>query len=63
MIRGIKMTRYLEFLYWFLKLKNETNYTFAKKLKSPFLRESFELLYDGNEVNILVVTMPLSLFR
>ncbi|MBK7668512.1 MAG: NAD(P)/FAD-dependent oxidoreductase [Sphingobacteriaceae bacterium] len=62
MIRGIKMTRYLEFLYWFLKLKNETNYTFAKKLKSPFLRESFELLYDGNEVNILVVTMPLSCF-
>lgn len=62
MIRGIKMTRYLEFLYWFLKLKNETNYTFAKKLKSPFLKESFELLYDGNEVNILVVTMPLSCF-
>lgn len=62
MIRGIKMTRYLEFLYWFLKLKNETNYTFAKKLKSPFLRESFELLYDGNEVNILVITMPLSCF-
>lgn len=62
LIRGIKMTRYVEFLYWFLKLKNETNYTFAKKLKSPFLRESFELLYDGNEVNILVVTMPLSCF-
>jgi phytoene dehydrogenase-like protein len=62
MIRGIKMTRYLEFLYWFLKLKNETNYTFAKKLKNPFLREAFELLYDGNEVNILVITMPLSCF-
>lgn len=62
MVRGIKMTRYLEFLYWFLKLKNETNYTFAKKLKNPFLRESFELLYDGNEVNILVITMPLSSF-
>lgn len=62
MIRGIKMTRYLEFVWWFLKLKNETNYTFAKKLKNPFLRESFELLYDGNEVNILVITMPLSVF-
>jgi phytoene dehydrogenase-like protein len=62
MVRGIKMTRYLEFLYWFLKLKNETNYTFAKKLKNPFLKESFELLYDGNEVNILVITMPLSSF-
>lgn len=62
MIRGIKMTRYLEFLYWFLKLKNETNYTFAKKLKSTFLRESFELLYDSYEVNMLVITMPLSVF-
>jgi phytoene dehydrogenase-like protein len=62
MVRGIKMTRYLEFLYWFLKLKNETNFTFAKKLKNPFLRESFELLYDGYEVNILVITMPLSSF-
>lgn len=62
MIRGIKMMRYLEFVYWFLKLKNETNYTFAKKLKNKFLRESFEVLYDGNEVNILVITMPLSSF-
>lgn len=60
--RGIKMTRYLEFGWWFLKLKNETNYTFAKKLKNNFLRESFELLYDGNEVNILVITMPLASF-
>jgi phytoene dehydrogenase-like protein len=62
MIRGIKMTRYVEFLWWFLKLKNETNYTFAKKLKNPFLKESFEMLYDGQEVNILVITMPLSCF-
>lgn len=62
MIRGIKMARYLEFVYWFFKLKNETNYTFAQKLKNPFLKESFELLYDGNEVNILVITMPLSAF-
>lgn len=61
-VRGIKMTRYLEFLYWFLKLKNETNYTFAAKLKNPFLKESFEMLYDGQEVNILVITMPLSCF-
>ena len=62
MWRGIKMTRYLEFVYWFLKLKNETNFTFAKKLKNKFLRESFEFLYDGYEVNILVITMPLSCF-
>lgn len=62
MVRSIKMIRYLEFLYWFLKLKNETNFTFAKKLKNPFLKESFELLYDGEEVNMMVLSMPLSVF-
>lgn len=62
LLRGIKMTRYLEFLYWFLKLKNETNFTFAKKLKNPFLKESFEMLYDGEEVNMMILTMPLSVF-
>jgi phytoene dehydrogenase-like protein len=61
-IRGIGMTRYLEFLYWFLKLKKQTNFTFAEKLKNPFLKESFQLLYDGEEVNMMVLTMPLSAF-
>ncbi|MDQ3047802.1 MAG: NAD(P)/FAD-dependent oxidoreductase [Bacteroidota bacterium] len=61
-IRGIKMMRYLEFVYWFLKLKNETNFTYARRFKNPFLRESFELLYDGDEVNMMILTMPLSVF-
>jgi phytoene dehydrogenase-like protein len=60
--RGVKMIRYLEFLYWFLKLKKQTNFTFADKLKNPFLKESFRLLYDGEEVNMMVLTMPLSCF-
>ncbi len=62
MLRSIKMAKYLEFLYWFLKIKNYTNYTYAKKFKNAFLRESFELLYDGEEVNMMVLTMPLSVF-
>jgi phytoene dehydrogenase-like protein len=62
LIRSIKMTRYLEFLFWFLKLKNQTNFSFAKTLKNKFLKESFELLYDGEEVNMVVLTMPLSVF-
>ncbi len=61
-LRGIKMTRYLEFLYWFLKIKNYTNFTYSKKFKNPFLKESFELLYDGDEVNMMVLTLPLSVF-
>lgn len=62
MLRGIKMARYLEFLYWFLKIKNYTNYTYARKFRNAFLRESFELMYDGDEVNMMVLTMPLSVF-
>lgn len=61
-LRSIKMTRYIEFLYWFLKIKNHTNYTYARKFKNPFLRESFELMYDGDEVNMMVLSMPLSVF-
>lgn len=61
-IRGIKMTRYVEFLYWFLRLMGQTNYTFAAKLKNPFLKESFEMLYDGEEVNLLVIYFPMASF-
>jgi phytoene dehydrogenase-like protein len=62
MVRGIKMTRYVEFLYWFLRLWGQTNYTFAAKLKSPFLKEAFEQLYDGEEVNLLVIYFPMASF-
>ncbi|MES2620836.1 MAG: NAD(P)/FAD-dependent oxidoreductase [Bacteroidota bacterium] len=61
-IRGIKMTRYVEFLYWFMKLWGRTNYTAASKFKNAFLRESLELLYDGEEVNLLVVYFPMASF-
>ncbi len=62
LFRGIKMIRYAEFLFWFIKLKKETNFSFAKKLKSPFLKESFEMIYDGQEVNMMILTMPHSVF-
>jgi phytoene dehydrogenase-like protein len=61
-IRSIKMSRYAEFLLQFLKLWGQTNYTFAKKLKNPFLKESFEMLYDGEEVNLLVIYFPMASF-
>jgi phytoene dehydrogenase-like protein len=61
-VRKIKMLRYLEFLYLIVKIKNETNFTFAKKFKNPFLKESFELLYDQEEVKLLVIQMPLSVY-
>lgn len=61
-VRGLKMVRYVEFFYWFLRLMGQTNYTFARKLKSTFLRESFEMLYDGEEVNLLVIYFPMASF-
>lgn len=62
LIRSIKMMRYLEFLYYFVISVRETNYTFAKKLKSPFLKEAFEMIYDGEEIKLPIITMPLSVF-
>ncbi|HAG16166.1 MAG TPA: hypothetical protein DCG69_06525 [Bacteroidales bacterium] len=56
------MISYLPFLLKFLKWKNTSNYSFSKKLKNPFLREAFELLFDGEEVNLMVLIMPLSFF-
>ncbi len=61
-IRGVKMTRYLEFLFWFIRLWGQTNYTVAAKFKNPFLKESLQQLYDGEEVNLLVVYFPMASF-
>jgi phytoene dehydrogenase-like protein len=58
----MSMISYLPFLFQFLKWKNETNYSFARKLKNPFLKEVFELIFDGDEVNLLVMTMPMAFY-
>lgn len=59
--RGIKMARYLRLLFLFLKWKNVTTLSFAKRFKNPFLKEAFELIYDNQEVNMLVIMVPLSI--
>ncbi len=61
-IRGIKMTRYLKFLYLLVKQKKVSNYDLAKKFKNPFLRESFELIYDGQEIEMLIFNFPMAAF-
>lgn len=61
-IRGIKMSKYLKFLFVLNKQKNQSNYDLAKKFKSPFLREGFEMLFDGQEVKMLVYNFPLAAF-
>lgn len=61
-IRSIKMTRYLKFLFILLKQKKVTNYQLAARFKNPFLREAFELLFDGQEVKMLVFNFPHAVF-
>ena len=58
----IKMIQLLPFVFLFLKWKNVTNFSFAKKLTNPFLKEAFKLLFDGEEQNLLIITMPLAYF-
>ena len=56
----IQYIRYLPLLLYLNKIKKETNFTFAGKLKSPFLKEAFRLLFDGEEMPLLIITMPLA---
>jgi phytoene dehydrogenase-like protein len=58
----MSMVSYLPFVFLYQKWKNVTNYSFARKLMSPFLKEAFELLFDGEEFKLLIMTMPLSFF-
>jgi len=52
----------LPFLFIIYKWKNITNYSFAKKFKSAFLKEAFELLFGGEILPLLVISFPLAFF-
>jgi len=56
----IMCIRHLPVLLFLNRLKRETNFTFADKLKNPFLKEAFRLLFDGDEMPLLILTMPLA---
>ena len=43
-----------------MRWQKQTNFTFARKLKNPFLKEAFQLLFDGDEVPLLIITLPLA---
>jgi phytoene dehydrogenase-like protein len=54
------MMKHLPLLTFILRWKNVTNYSFAKQLRNPFLKEAFQLLYDGDEINMLIMMVPLA---
>lgn len=58
--KKIGYIKYLPLLLFLQKVKLETNFTFARKLKNPFLKEAFQLLFDGEEMSLLVITLPLA---
>jgi phytoene dehydrogenase-like protein len=58
--KKISMIKHLPLLAFILKWKDVTNYSFAKKLHNPFLKEAFQLLYDGDEINLLIMMVPLA---
>jgi phytoene dehydrogenase-like protein len=58
--KKITFIRHLPLLFFLMRWEKQTNFTFARKLKNPFLKEAFHLLFDGDEVPLLVITLPLA---
>jgi phytoene dehydrogenase-like protein len=56
----IRFAKHLPLLFFLMKWKKETNFSFARKLKNPFLKEAFQLLFDGDEMPLLIITLPLA---
>lgn len=59
---SMSMMKYFPFFLKFLKWRKMTNFSFAASLKNSFLREAFELIFDGEEVNMMMLTMPMAFF-
>ncbi|MCX6305161.1 MAG: NAD(P)/FAD-dependent oxidoreductase [Bacteroidetes bacterium] len=58
--KKIRYAKYLPLLLFLNRVKRETNFTLAEKFKSPFLKEAFRMLFDGDELSMLIVTLPLA---
>jgi phytoene dehydrogenase-like protein len=54
--------KYIPFVFLYLRWKNVTNISFAKKLKNPFIKEAFRLLYNGGEVSLIVSSVMLAFY-
>lgn len=57
-----ELIKLLPFLFLIIKWKNVTNLSFAKKLKSPFLKEAFSIFFDGKELPLIVIFFPLAFY-
>jgi phytoene dehydrogenase-like protein len=52
--------KHLPLLLFMLRNRHITNFSFSEKLRNPFLKEAFRLIYDGEEFPMLIITFPLA---
>lgn len=60
MKQRIRMIKHLPLLFFMLRNRYVTNFSFSEKLRNPFLREAFRLIYDGEEFPLVLITIPLA---
>ena len=58
----IKLIKYIPLMNVLLKWSKITSITFAKRFKSKFLKEAFELIYEGEEYSVLFIAIQLTYF-
>ena len=60
MKQKIGMIKHLPLLFFMLRNRHVTNFSFAEKLRNPFLREAFRMIFDGEEIPLIIITIPLA---
>lgn len=58
----IRYIKHLPLLLFLKRYQKVTNKSFARKLKNPFLKEAFDLFFDGDEMPLLILTMPMAFY-
>lgn len=58
----ISMMKFLPFVFFIGKWKNMTNFRFAGKFKSPFLKEAFQNVFNGMDFNMMMVIFQGALY-
>jgi phytoene dehydrogenase-like protein len=56
----MRYAKHLPLLYYLFKWRKITNFTYAKKFNDPFLKEIWQIFFDGDEMPIFIITMPLA---
>lgn len=58
----IKYIKHLPLLIYLFRWRKITNFSYAEKFKSPFLKEAFQLFFDGDDMPLIIMSMPLAYY-